>query len=152
MLNNFYSDGKDVNVFDVAEYILQRISPITPMKMHALLYYCQAWSLTWNNESLFPEKIEAWVGGPVVSDFYETHKGVYKLTIMCVGNAFKLSQAQTETIDSILIFYGHKSLQWLVDLIRGEEPYIEARLGLLVTERGNNEVSPVTMKKYYSSL
>ena len=63
------------NVFDVAEYILSQTGTISAMKLQKLIYYCQAWSLVWDDKKLFPEKIEAWISGPVIRDLYEKHKG-----------------------------------------------------------------------------
>lgn len=44
---------------DVAQYILPKRSPITAMKLRKLLYYCQAWSLVWDQRPMLREKIEA---------------------------------------------------------------------------------------------
>mgnify|MGYP001247259517 CR=1 FL=1 len=46
-----------VSVFDVASYILQKQGPMTTMKLQKLVYYCQAWSLVWNEE---PRKPRLW--------------------------------------------------------------------------------------------
>ncbi len=60
-------------VFDVAAYILEQYSAIPTMKLQKLIYYCQAWSLVWDEEPLFSEDIEAWANGPVVRSLYEAH-------------------------------------------------------------------------------
>ena len=57
-----------VSVFDVAAYILDKLGPISTIKLQKLVYYCQAWSLVWDEEPLFSERIEAWVNGPVVRE------------------------------------------------------------------------------------
>ena len=44
--------------------------PMTAMKLHKLLYYCQGWHLAWYGVALFPERIVAWKHGPVVPDVY----------------------------------------------------------------------------------
>lgn len=36
-------------VFDVAKYILHKKGPMTTMKLEKLTYYCQAWSLAWDD-------------------------------------------------------------------------------------------------------
>jgi uncharacterized phage-associated protein len=64
---------------DVAAYILERCGPMPVMKLHKLLYYCQAWSLVWDERPLFPERIEAWANGPVVPEIYEYHRGHFKI-------------------------------------------------------------------------
>lgn len=40
--------------------------PMTAMKLHKLLYYCQGWHLAWYGQALFAERIEAWKHGPVL--------------------------------------------------------------------------------------
>jgi uncharacterized phage-associated protein len=32
-------------VMDVAQYIIERVKPITAIKLQKLVYYCQAWAL-----------------------------------------------------------------------------------------------------------
>ena len=61
-----------VSVLDVAAYILKKLGSMTTMKLQKLVYYSQAWSLVWDEQSLFIESIEAWANGPVVSDWPKT--------------------------------------------------------------------------------
>ena len=56
-----------MTVLDVAAYILERQGSMTTMKLQKLVYYCQAWSLVWDERPLFDESIEAWANGPVLS-------------------------------------------------------------------------------------
>ncbi|HSX11345.1 MAG TPA: type II toxin-antitoxin system antitoxin SocA domain-containing protein, partial [Chlamydiales bacterium] len=65
-----------VSVLDVAAYILEKQpknEPITAWKLQKLVYYCQAWSLVWDEKPLFKEKILAWANGPVVKELYLRH-------------------------------------------------------------------------------
>ncbi|MBC8146611.1 MAG: hypothetical protein H8E98_01335 [Bacteroidetes bacterium] len=39
---------KIISVYDVADYILKQVGYITTMKLQKLVYYCQAWSLVWD--------------------------------------------------------------------------------------------------------
>ena len=43
------------NVFDVAKYILEKLGTLSTMKLQKLCYYCQAWSLVWDDTPLFDE-------------------------------------------------------------------------------------------------
>ena len=164
---NIYTDNIDsidsetnkeeriVSVFDVADAILQHFKcPISTMKLHKLLYYCQAWNLVWEEKPLFKEKIEAWANGPVVREVFNFHKGLYEISKrnFPLGNADLLSPNQKETIDSVLSFYGGKSAQWLIDQTHSEMPWLNARKGLTSNERGNIEISLDDMAEYYSSL
>lgn len=61
------------NVFDVAKYILEKLGTLSTMKLQKLCYYCQAWSLVWDDTPLFDEKFEAWANGPVCRNCF-SHK------------------------------------------------------------------------------
>jgi uncharacterized phage-associated protein len=139
-------------VLDVAAYILKKGGPMTAMKLQKLVYYSQAWSLVWDEKPLFPEKIRAWVGGPVVPQLFAVHKGEYNVSAVAGGDPKALTKDERETIDAVLKFYGDKSGQWLSDLTHKERPWREARRGLEVTERGDAEITTKEMASYYGSL
>lgn len=143
-----------VSAFDVAAYILQKIGCCSTMKLHKLLYYCQAWSLVWDEHALFNEKIEAWANGPVVHSVFTYHKGLFSVNSndFLIGNPNMLSTFQKETVDNVLAYYGNKSAQWLINLTHMEKPWKEARVGLEPMERGNKEITHSAMAEYYSSL
>ena len=149
-----YTGGNNMTtVFDVAKYILIKQGTMTAMKLQKLVYYCQAWSLVWDEEPLFNEKIEAWANGPVVRELFHQHKGLFSVS----GNDFNgdvnsLSQKQKNTIDAILSYYGDKSSQWLSDLTHAEDPWRLARRGLDDGDRGFVEISHSSMAEYYLSL
>jgi len=140
------------NVFDVAKYILEKQGCMTAMKLQKLVYYCQAWSLIWDEEPLFPEQIQAWASGPVVPQLYNVHRGQFEIDSLPVGNKNKLKKYQKETIDSVLSYYGHKEAQWLSDLSHLEKPWKEARKGKKPGENCTREITHAAIAEYYSSL
>lgn len=140
------------SVHDVAAYILARRSPLTAMKLEKLVYYCQAWSLVWDEKPLFPEEIEAWANGPVVRELYEVHRGMFQVRDWPLGNPVNLTDGQRDTVDRVLGFYGKMSSMDLSNLTHREKPWQEARKGLGPDERGNNVISLASMDEYYSSL
>jgi uncharacterized phage-associated protein len=139
------------NVHDVAATILRKHGPMTALKLEKLVYYCQAWSLVWDEAPLFTERIEAWAGGPVVPALYYRHRGQFEIKEWD-GNPDALSQAQRETVDAVWKYYGSKTSQWLSDLTHREDPWIKARTGLAPLERGNREITTASMAEYYSGL
>lgn len=143
---------KPISAFDVASYILQKCGSITAMKLQKLVYYCQAWSLVWDEAPLFKEKIEAWSNGPVVRELFEAHKGQFLVSKLSNGDPSKLSPIHIETIDAIINNYGEKSSQWLSDLTHSENPWKEGRNGLSDSERGDAEITHAMMAEYYGSL
>jgi len=137
---------------DVAAYILQKMGEMTAMKLEKLVYYSQAWSLVWDEEPLFHERIEAWANGPVVPALYQRHRGEFKVTAWPHGDCQNLTPRQTKTIDAVLKYYGRKTSQWLSDLTHSERPWKEARGTLAPGERGEKEISVAIMAEYYSGL
>lgn len=139
--------------FDVAKYILEKLGPMSAMKLQKLVYYSQAWALVWDEAPLFNERIEAWMHGPVVVDLYEAHRGMFSLDKTVVwGDSSKVTINQRDTINTVLSYYGDKNPQWLSDLTHLEDPWKNARSDLAPAERGSNEISHVSMIEYYSSL
>ncbi len=142
------------NVFDVAAYILEKCEHSTHMKLQKLVYYAQAWSLVWDESPLFDEKIEAWANGPVVPSLFAKLRGTFTVTrrILGKGAPSKLKEHQKETIDAVVEFYAQRDAQWLSDLTHMEAPWADARRGLALGERGNNEITHAAMAEYYGSL
>jgi uncharacterized phage-associated protein len=139
------------NVFDVAEYILKKMGPMTTMKLQKLVYYSQAWNIAWTDDVLFPECIEAWADGPVVPELWKKHRGAFRVSTVR-GNDQALSQGEKETVDKVLEFYGGRSPQWLSDLTHMEDPWLNARRGTMPGDRCTNEISPKALLDYYSNL
>jgi uncharacterized phage-associated protein len=145
-------EAKMANVFDVAQYILHKQSPMTTMKLQKLVYYCQAWSLVWDEKPLFTERIEAWASGPVVPALYQTHKGQYQISTLPNGDEGNLTPQERDTINAVLKAYDSKSAQWLADLTHMEEPWKNAREGYEPGMNCENEITPASMAEYYGSM
>ena len=141
-----------VSVLDVAEYILQKLSTMTTMKLQKLVYYCQAWSLVWDEKPLFYENIEAWANGPVVRKLYNYHRGFFKISKILTGNPDLLNEHQKATIDAVNSYYGNKTSQWLSDLTHMENPWLFTRNGLPDNARGNRVIKLNVIAEYYGSL
>lgn len=141
-------------VFDVARYMLEQRGPMTAMKLQKLCYYAQAWSLVWDAEPLFQERIEAWVNGPVIPALYSVHCGNFKVSAEMVvgGDSTKLSNTQIETVDAVLKGYGDMTAQQLSDLTHSERPWKSARQGLAPNDRGSAEITTAALEEFYSSI
>lgn len=139
-------------VDDVAAYILSVRGLMPALKLQKLVYYCQAWSLVWDDRPLFPDRIEAWANGPVVRSLYARHRGQYEVATWAAGDPSQLTATEKETIDKVLEFYGDKPSQWLSDLTHKEAPWRLARRGLPDSARGDHEITQASMAEYYGSL
>jgi uncharacterized phage-associated protein len=144
--------GPMASVHDVAAAILERQGQMSAMKLQKLVYYCQAWHLVWDEEPLFPDRIEAWANGPVVPALYREHRGQFSVATWSRGDSSRLTHAQIETIEAVLEGYGDRPGQWLSDLTHQERPWREARQGLAPGERGSREITKAAMAEYYGSL
>jgi len=125
---------------------------MTTWKLQKLLYYCQAWSLVWDEEPLFRARIEAWANGPVVPEVYSKHKGQFKVRDWQWGDPDKLDEEQEETVEAVVKHYGKKTGQQLSDLTHRELPWREARRGLGPEQRGNRTITHESLDRYYGSL
>lgn len=139
-------------VKDVAQYILEKIGPLTTIKLQKLVYYCQAWSLVWDDSPLFDDEIQAWANGPVVPNLFFAHQGQFSISVIPDGDSSRLNAAQRDTVDAIIRDYGDKTSQWLVELTHMEEPWKEARGNCRPGDRCRNVISHASMAEYYSGL
>jgi uncharacterized phage-associated protein len=147
------SGGESVaTAHDVAAYVLARRGPMSAMKLQKLLYYSQAWHLVWDEEPLFPERIEAWANGPVVPEVYHLHRGQFLIADWPRGNPSLLSAAEQETVDAVLESYGDLDGRKLSHLTHAEAPWVDARAGLHPTDRSDNVITAAAMHEYYGSL
>jgi uncharacterized phage-associated protein len=145
-------DAPAVHVVDVAEYVLRKLGEISAMKLQKLVYYCQVWSLIWDEKPLFYEDIEAWANGPIVRKLFNYHRGMFRLQHISTGNPDLLSSEEKETIDAVLNFYGSKDAQWLIELSRSEGPWQDMRSGLNKTDRSSRVIPHDKIAEYYTSL
>lgn len=140
------------DVQDVAAAIVKHFGTIDTFKLQKLVYYSQAWHLVWDEEPLFPDRIEAWAAGPVVRALYDEHRGRYSVTEWPRGNPDDLSRSELATIELVLGSYGHMSGAKLSQLTHEEDPWKNARGSLGPRERGSREITQGAMYAYYSSL
>ena len=135
------------SALDVAQYILRRQGPMTTMKLQKLVYYCQVWSIVWDDDILFPETIQAWENGPVVRELWEATKGQFRVSEIAAGDASNVNEWQQTAIHLVMDFYGSKDAQWLSDLTHMEAPWAEA-----YHQGKNAEISLERISEYYSTL
>lgn len=141
------------NVFDVAKYILHTSSTTSTMKLQKLCYYCQAWSLVWDDAPLFDEEFQAWANGPVCPElFYET-KGKFSVTEDDEpGDVNRLSANQKDTINKVIAYYGPHDAQWLSQLTHMEDPWNQARVGVPLGVGCDHVITKESMAMYYGGL
>lgn len=141
------------NVFDTAEYILKKTGTMSTMKLQKLCYYCQAWSLVWDDEPLFEEDFQAWANGPVCPSLFFKTKGKYSVNACDEdGGDGDLTDGQRDTIEKVIDYYGKHNAQWLSQLTHMEEPWINARKDVPAGTGCNNVITKESMAMYYGGL
>jgi uncharacterized phage-associated protein len=141
-------------IIDVAQYIAHKKGRVTAMKLQKLCFYCQAWTLAWDNIPLFDEDFEAWANGPVCAHLYALHKGVFAIDSDTLGKYSEgcLTAEQIKNIDQVLDDYWEFAPHQLSAMTHKELPWRQARAGLLPGEPGNSIISKESMLDFYSGL
>jgi len=143
-----------VTVFDVADYILDKVGQVTSMKLQKLVYYSQAWSLAWDDKPLFEEDFQAWANGPVCPELFRTHKGIFGLTSGFFSAYAKgtLEDSQIENINIVLDEYLPLEPHELSNLTHRELPWINARGNTPPGMPCENVIDKEDMRIYYAGL
>jgi uncharacterized phage-associated protein len=134
---------------NVAEYILHLAGceptdkPMTTLRLHHLLYYCQGWHLAWHGRPLFAERIEAREDGPFVYGIAEFKKnGSVGASFLPVG----LLAESAKSVEQVWSHYRRFTATELQTMSRQEAPWKESA-GREVTY----EIPISTMSAYFGS-
>ena len=156
-MDNKTLNNQKTTALAIAEFFIDKANRekkiLTNKKLQKLLYYAQAWSLVLKNQTLFDEKIEAWVHGPAIKSVYIKFKSFGFNSINKEPDEISLSKLSKDTkqlLESIWTVYGNLDGDYLELLTHSEKPWQEAREGLQSSENSENEISLITMKSYYS--
>lgn len=97
--------------------------PMTSMKLHKLLYYCQGWHLAWYGVPLFPERIVAWKHGPVVPDVYAQPWGQGSAELSDPMLPLELSPPDRAAVEQVWGYYRQFSACGLREKSHAESPW-----------------------------
>ena len=125
---------------------------MAPMKLQKLVYYCQAWSLVWDERPLFAEPIEAWANGPVIPALLAVHRGKVRVNCVPGGDARSVDPLGREAIDAVLAAYGGETAYTLTAMTYRERPWKVARWPLPDGEPGSAEIPLDSLAEYYGEL
>ncbi|MGE5298684.1 MAG: Panacea domain-containing protein [Acidobacteriota bacterium] len=143
------------SIMHVARKLIDLSSaPITPLKLQKLTYYCQAWSLVWEERPLFDEEFQAWANGPVNQELFAKHKGKYILedNFLAEYSNYDFNDADMHTIQTVLNFYGDKEPFFLSELTHKERPWKEARGDTPLGAPSTSVISLDSMREYYTEI
>ncbi|MET4153368.1 type II toxin-antitoxin system antitoxin SocA domain-containing protein [Bradyrhizobium sp. RT7b] len=151
-----------MNIYDACDYIVLKLTHggvfLNVLKLHKLLYYCQAWNLAFGRGRLFSASFQAWVHGPVSRDIYDRYVGTKAMysnvTAADVRSNFdpqSLEQNDRALIDSVLEVYAPLSGDQLEEMTHKEDPWLNARAGVPPSARSEHIISDDVMRDYYAA-
>ena len=145
-----------MRAIDVSEYILRK-QPVFNLKLQKLLYFTQAYFLIKKGEPCFSDKIYAWDSGPTVPTVYRYFRKyaflAFPENVYIVENedgriekkrydAEAISEDDRKLIDDVIEAFSDYPSSWMLDLIRGQDPYIKAC-------KGEGEIMLMDLKEYF---
>lgn len=144
---------------NVAKYFILKSAEnkrlITNKKLQKLVYYAEVWYLVSNKgrEKLYPDKIEAWIHGPVIPNLYHKYKvfGFGPISTK-LGGKDDISGDIKTLLDEVWEKYGQLDADSLEALAHSEDPWINARKVLDTDEFGDLEIKDEAIVSYYSSV
>ena len=146
---------KEITVFDVAKYFLDRVDigaggVMTHLKLQKMCYYAQAWHLVFTDKLMFAQEFQAWNHGPVCPELWYDYKE-YGWQPIPRPEQFDavFSAEQNDTLEEVWDAYGRFYAKYLERLTHKEEPWIQARRNCIPGEYCTNEISHQSMKDYY---
>lgn len=140
----------DDSVFDVAAYILLRTGQIAVSKLQLLLYYCQAWSLVWDDAPAFSDAILAGPSGPFVERIRVNCLGAFKVDTLTLGSAERIVPNIRETCEVVVTHYNKYTSQELIFQSQTESPWKVAREHSV--SGTNPPIDPSDMVSFYRAL
>jgi uncharacterized phage-associated protein len=139
-------------VLDVADYFIMLAlqapggaEPILHAQLQKLCYYAQALHLAFYGRELFPEEFEARQYGPVCPELYHEYKAfthTWRFNYKIRGSGY--TSVPADWLDEVYAVYGQFSSWRLGEIVREEEPWINAR-----EQKDGMIISKEVMRKYY---
>lgn len=142
-------------IFDVGQYITERIPNVDKLKLYKLCYFSQGWHLAWTGRPLFQAEFQAWRHGPVSSELRAQTwqvagtKEPWPVPYVPGGQSDNLSTYEREVVDSIIAFYGGVKSTKLSDLSHGLA-WNEARRGIPKDQKSNEKLRTTTILQEFS--
>ena len=143
------------SVFDVAEYILERLGFVSTMKLQKLVYYSQAYSLVHYRRPLFSEDFEAWANGPVCRRLFASHRGKFVIGAGELSGVHPkpemLDNAAVASIEHVLSVLGSYNGRDLSALTHREAPWVDARGDCPAGAPCSELISKESLSRFYAS-
>lgn len=143
-----------VTASEVAKHILANFTArgeaIGNLKLQKLLYYTQGWHLALYCESLFDDRIEAWVHGPVVPGVFREYREFKWTPIVTQPGIVDLPRQVVDHIGEVLDVYEKFSPWDLERMTHNEAPWKEARGPLPPDVPSNALINHESMRLFFT--
>ena len=140
----------------IARYIINSFQeagdPVSNLKLQKLLYYVQGWHLALLDEPAFPERLEAWIHGPVQPGVYGEYKRYRWNPIGEPVEAPELDGDLTALVQEVLTVYGTDSAYELEVRTHREDPWREARGNLPRDCESSAVITQESMQRFFKKF
>ena len=128
--------------------------PLNHLRLQKLLYYTQGWHVAAYGRRMFLDRIEAWKNGPVVVEVYPHFKAHGFMSILPeeADSPSNLTQPERCFTRSIWDEYKKYSATQLMKMTHEEKPWREARRGLPLGEKSNEEITVESLRAFFFPL
>lgn len=134
---------------EVAAALRARLGDIGVLKLHKLLYYCQAHHLAAFGEPLFAEPIVAWDNGPVVASIWRDEH--YERFTPADRGAEIIDERSLNTIGYVVSTYGALSGTNLINMTHSEPPWKDADARRQSFGTKDETISVGSIESYFKS-
>lgn len=151
------TDALNVARYIIKNYYKYHKNDLDSVKLEELVYYSQAWTLSFTNEPLFRNRIQAGINGPICPDLYKVcnrHNEVSKNSLLDKSNYNQnvFTNSQKIIMDNVIRYYGNHSSWYLVLLSCKELPWLLTKDGIPRDKPCKKTISMNVMRNYYKSM
>lgn len=143
---------------ELAAYLLGKVrhpagETINTLKLNALLYYAEAWSLAMFDRELTQDELQAWDTGPMYPAIWSRlgHRGWNNLAVEDLEPPPAFDEETQGLLDDVWQAYGDFSLPELERMIKADAPWKEARRGLQSWDITKRPISKPGMASFYKT-
>lgn len=143
---------------ELAAYLLGKVrhpagETINTLKLNALLYYAEAWSLAMFEREITPDELQAWDSGPMYPALWNLlgHRGWNDLAADDLAPPPEFDEETQGLLDDVWQAYGDFSLPELEKMIKADAPWKEARRGLQAWDITKRPMSKPRMAEFYQA-
>ena len=84
------NDGPPYQSLAVANWFIENLRNITPLKLQKLIYFAHGWHLALRDKPLIDELVQAWDYGPVIPNVYHEFKACGNQPIIELGTHLEM--------------------------------------------------------------